>query len=76
MSFFTFLRTNIRFLAAGMLLAFLSGFGQTFFISLFGPEIRETFGLSYAQWGISYALATTASAVVMIWAGGLTDRLR
>lgn len=74
MPFFTFLSTNFRFLAAGMLLAFLSSFGQTFFISLFGPEIRSTFGLSYSEWGFSYAAATTVSAVVMIWMGGLTDR--
>lgn len=55
---------------------FLSSFGQTFFISLFAGEIRAEFGLSHGAWGGIYGLGTTASAVVMVWAGGLTDRFR
>lgn len=76
MGFFAFLRQNAAWLAAGFLLAFTSSFGQTFFISLFNGEIRATFGLSHGQWGGIYTLATTASAVTMIWAGTLTDRYR
>ena len=71
-----FLRTNTPWLAAGALLTFLSSFGQTFFISIFAGEIRQAFGLSHAAWGGIYALGTTASAVVMLWAGGLTDNYR
>ncbi|MBZ8117931.1 MFS transporter [Roseovarius sp. LXJ103] len=71
-----FLRDNARWLSAGVLLTFLSSFGQTFFISIFAGEIREGFGLSHGQWGGIYALGTTASAIMMIWAGGLTDQFR
>ena len=71
-----FLRENFRWLSAGALLAFLSSFGQTYFISLFAGEIRAEFGLSHGQWGGIYTLGTTASAVVMIWAGVLTDKFR
>ncbi len=71
-----FLRDNAPWLAAGILLTFLSSFGQTFFISIFAGEIREVFGLSHGQWGGIYALGTTVSAGVMIWAGGLTDIFR
>jgi len=71
-----FLRANAPWLLAGFLLTFASSFGQTFFISVFAGEIRATFGLSHGQWGGIYALATTASAVVMLWAGSLTDRFR
>ena len=71
-----FLRSNLRWLTAGMLLTFLSSFGQTFFISIFAGEIRETFEISHGQWGGIYALGTTASAALMVWAGGLTDRFR
>jgi MFS family permease len=71
-----FIRDNARWLAAGVLLTLLSSFGQTFFISIFAGEIRATFGLSHGQWGGIYTLGTTASAIVMVWAGGLTDRFR
>ncbi|GGD39975.1 MFS transporter [Sinisalibacter lacisalsi] len=71
-----FLRQNAPFLAAGTLLTFLSSFGQTFFIAVFSGEIREAFSLSHGQWGGIYMLGTMASAAVMVWAGGLTDRFR
>jgi MFS family permease len=74
--FLSFLRENAPFLFAGFLLAFLSSFGQTFFISIFAGEIRAEFGLSHGEWGASYGLATTASAAAMLWAGALTDIFR
>ncbi|WP_370228260.1 MFS transporter [Cognatishimia sp.] len=76
MGFIRFLIENARWLAAGALLTFMSGFGQTFFISIFAGEIRAEFGLSHGEWGAIYAMGTTASAVVMVWAGALADRLR
>ncbi len=60
----------------GAILLFLSSFGQTFFISVFAGEIRSEFGLSNGDWGLLYMLSTGASAVAMIFAGGLTDRFR
>lgn len=71
-----YLTQNARWLGAGILLTFLSSFGQTFFISIFSGEIRSAFGLSHGAWGMLYSLGTTVSAIVMIWAGGLTDRFR
>ncbi|KJS41128.1 MAG: MFS transporter [Roseovarius sp. BRH_c41] len=76
MPILTFLRDNAPWLTAGVLLTFFSSFGQTYFISIFAGEIRETFGLSHGQWGGVYMLGTTASALVMVWAGGLTDHFR
>jgi MFS family permease len=71
-----FLRDNAAFLLAGALLSFTSSFGQTFFISIFAGEIMSTFSLSDGDWGLIYSLGTTASAIVMVWSGVLTDRLR
>jgi hypothetical protein len=71
-----FLRANAPWLAAGFLLTFGSSFGQTFFIAVFAGEIRAAFGLTHGSWGAIYALATTASAAVMVYAGSLTDRFR
>jgi MFS family permease len=71
-----FLRQNAPWLAAGFLLTFASSFGQTFFIAVFAGEIRAGFGLSHGAWGGIYTLATMASAGVMVFAGGATDRFR
>ncbi len=71
-----YLQNNTTWLGAGVLLTFMSSFGQTFFISIFSGEIRAAFGLSHGAWGGLYSLGTTVSAVVMIWAGGLTDIFR
>ncbi|MET4102985.1 MFS family permease [Roseovarius sp. MBR-78] len=76
MPILAFLRDNAPWLAAGVLLTFLSSFGQTYFISVFAGEIRAAFDLSHGQWGGIYSLGTTASALAMVWAGGLTDLFR
>ena len=55
---------------------FASSFGQTFFISIFAGKIQAEYGLSHGDWGGLYATATTASALVMVWAGTLTDSVR
>lgn len=76
MVFLAFLRANAPFLLAGFLLSFLSGFGQTYFISVFAAEIRETNGLTHGQWGTLYAACTMASAFLILWSGAFTDRFR
>lgn len=71
-----FIRENLPFLGAGVLLSFLSSFGQTFFIAIFGGEIREAYGLSNGDWGLIYMIGTGASAIVMVFAGSLADHFR
>lgn len=72
----SFLIKNAPWLASGSMLKLLSSFGQTFFISIFAAEIQSEFELSHGSWGGIYALGTMASAVVMIWVGGITDHYR
>lgn len=74
--YLAFIRNNAPFLATGALLSFLSSFGQTYFISIFGGEIREAYGLSNGEWGLSYMVGTGGSALAMVFAGGLADRFR
>lgn len=76
MEYFLFLRQNSRWLAAAMLVTFSSTYGQTVFISIFAGEIRTEFHLSHAAWGGIYTLATSLSAIAMVWGGVLTDRFR
>ncbi|MGB1209135.1 MAG: MFS transporter, partial [Paracoccaceae bacterium] len=66
---------NRRWLATGMLLAFGSSFGQTWFISLFAGHIRAAHGLSDGGWGLIYMVATLTSAAVLLSRGGLADTM-
>ena len=54
-------------------MAFTSSFGQTFFISLFGPSIQLEFGLSHTSWGAVYLIGTLGSALVLTYSGSLID---
>lgn len=74
MTLFLFLRDNFRWLLGGYLLAFFSSYGQTFFISLSGNDIRREFGLSHGDFGLIYMGATLASAVCFPFVGALADR--
>ncbi len=74
MRFLDFLAANRRFLAFGFATAFFSAFGQTFFIAVFGGELRAEFGLSHGEFGSVYSLATVASGAILIWAGRQIDR--
>ncbi len=76
MGFTQFIRQNARWLIAGALLTLSSSFGQTFFISVYAGEIMQAFDLTNGQWGGIYSLGTLVSALVLLWAGALSDRFR
>ena len=71
-----FIQIEWRFLLFGMIMAFWSSLGQTFFISLFSHDIRAALGLSHGDFGTYYAIATTASAISLLWLGKLADTVR
>lgn len=68
-----FIRANARWLGAGVILTFLSSFGQTFFIGLSGNALREQFALSEGGFGLLYMAATLASAASLPFVGRLLD---
>jgi MFS family permease len=70
----SFLRAHGRLIGFGFFMYFCSSAGQTFYISLFGGELRAAFGLSHGAFGTLYAAATLASAATLVWAGRLIDR--
>ncbi|MBW8636437.1 MFS transporter [Hoeflea sp. WL0058] len=73
MSFFAFIRDNLRWLAGGLFLTLFSSFGQTFFISLSAGQIREEYGLTHGGFGTLYMLATLASALSLPYVGRIVD---
>jgi MFS family permease len=68
-----FIRDNRRLLAFGMFMTFFSSFGQTFLISLFAPSFDADLGLSAAEFGGLYSLATLCSAGALPFVGRLID---
>ncbi|MGE0225030.1 MAG: nitrate/nitrite transporter [Acetobacteraceae bacterium] len=73
-SYVPFIRANAGALSFGVLLMLMSSFGQTFFISLFGADLRATYGLSDGDLGSAYAVATFASAFTLQRVGRWLDR--
>lgn len=55
------------------MLAFLSSFGQTYFIALSIPDIRNVHSLSHADVGLIFAGATLTSGFLMSWVGATLD---
>ena len=70
---FQFVKNNFRFLLFGFILTFCSSFGQTFFIGIFNPFIRQDLNLSHSEFGLIYSLATLLSSFSLIWIGKKID---
>ncbi|WP_299597486.1 MFS transporter [uncultured Microbulbifer sp.] len=69
-----FIRSNPKLAFFALVAVAASGFGQTFFIAIFGGALREEFHLSNSWYGASYSAATLLSAFVLLSAGTLIDR--
>ena len=73
-SYLDLIRGYPRPLSFGFLHAFYSTLGQTLFISIFVPYIRESFQLQRTEFGAAYSAATLAGAFLLPYAGRLIDR--
>ena len=54
-------------------MTFCSSFGQTFFLGIFNPFIREDLNLSHSEFGGIYSAATLVSSLTIIWLGKKID---
>lgn len=70
---FRFMYQHGSHLAFGAILMAMSSFGQTYFVSLYGQDLGQAFGLSDGGLGGLYAAGTVMSAVTLTWAGRLID---
>ena len=71
----SFIVKNARFLGFGVAMAFLSSFGQTFFIGVYKDAITGEFALSNSDFGLYYLLITLVSAVGLNRLGHIIDRV-
>ena len=74
-SYIPLIKKDWRLLMFGFVMMFFSSPGQTYFISLFGGEIRQDLVLSHGEFGGIYSAATLMSALILLWSGTLLDRI-
>tara|TARA_B100000945_G_scaffold191283_1_gene153652 strand:- start:71 stop:1300 length:1230 start_codon:yes stop_codon:yes gene_type:complete len=70
------LSLNKKILIFGFIFTFFSSFGQSFFLGLFNPSIRNELNITHGQFGTIYAAATIASSLVLVWFGKKIDEIK
>jgi len=70
------LSINKKVLLFGFIFTFFSSFGQSFFLGLFNPSIRDELNITHGQFGTIYASATICSSLVLIWFGKKIDDIK
>ena len=70
------LSLNKKILIFGFIFTFFSSFGQSFFLGLFNPSIRNELNITHGQFGTIYAAATIASSLVIVWFGKKIDEIK
>ena len=70
------LSLNKKVLLFGIIFTFFSSFGQSFFLGLFNPSIRDELNITHGQFGSIYAGATICSSLVLVWFGKKIDEMR
>ena len=73
--YFNFLLLEWRILAFGISFQFISCFGRTFYIALFGGEIRSAFDLTPGEFSYVYSSATLSAVLFIPWLGKLIDEV-
>ena len=60
---------SLKVIVFGFIFTFFSSFGQSFFLGIFNPSIREELYITHGQFGSIYASATLLSSFILIWIG-------
>ena len=71
----SFLVQEWRILAFGISFQFFSSFGRTFYIAIFGGEIRSTFDLTPGEFSYIYSAATLTGVLFIPWLGKRIDEV-
>ena len=68
-----FNKLSIKVIIFGFIFTFFSSFGQSFFLGIFNPSIRNELSFTHGQFGSIYAAATLLSSFILIWLGKKID---
>ena len=64
---------SLKVVIFGFIFTFFSSFGQSFFLGIFNPSIRNELSITHGQFGSVYASATLFSSFILIWVGKKID---
>ena len=64
---------SLKVIVFGFIFTFFSSFGQSFFLGIFNPSIRNELSITHGQFGSVYASATLLSSFILIWVGKKID---
>ena len=64
---------SLKVILFGFIFTFFSSFGQSFFLGIFNPSIRNELSITHGQFGSIYASATLLSSFILIWLGKKID---
>ena len=70
-----FFLSDPKLLLYGFAIVFFASYGQTFFISIFSEQIRESYSLSDGEFGLVYALGTLAGSIILVAFAKLIDHI-
>ena len=68
-----FKNLSLKVVIFGFIFTFFSSFGQSFFLGIFNPSIRNELSITHGQFGSIYASATLLSSFLLIWVGKKID---
>ena len=71
-----FKNLSLKVVIFGFIFTFFSSFGQSFFLGLFNPSIRNDLNITHGQFGTIYAGATICSSLVLVWFGKKIDEIK
>ncbi|WNO08180.1 MFS transporter [Teredinibacter sp. KSP-S5-2] len=74
-SYLHFLSSSWPLLVFGFITVFWGNLGQSFFISWYGESFQAKLGLSAADYGSTYSIATLISGTMVMFVGGWIDRI-
>ena len=69
-------KSNFKIIIFGFIFTLFSSVGQSYFIGLFNPSIRNEINISHGEFGNLYAIATLCSSIALIWIGKKIDDIK
>ena len=71
-----FKNLSFKVIISGFIFTFFSSFGQSFFLGIFNPSIRNELNITHGQFGTVYAIATICSSLTLVWFGKKIDEIK
>ena len=69
-------KSNFKIIIFGFIFTLFSSVGQSYFIGLFNPSIRQDLNITHGDFGVLYSIATLCSSLALVWIGKKIDDIK